>query len=41
MKADQRIHNPDSSHVTSESVDLKNLNLTDYGYEIRLMKLAT
>ena len=33
-----RIHNPDSSHNTSESVDLTNLDSTDYGCEIRLMK---
>ena len=37
-EVDQRIHNPDSdsSHKTSESVDLTNLDLTDYGCEIRL-----
>ena len=36
---DQRIHNPDSdsSHKTSESVDLTNLDSTDYGCEIRLL----
>ena len=34
-----RIHNPDSdsSHKTSESVDLTNLDSTDYGCEIRLI----
>ena len=38
-EVDQRIHNPDSdsSHNTSESVDLMNLDLTDYGCEIRLV----
>ena len=36
---DLRIHNPDSdsSHITSESVDLKNLDSTDYGCEICLL----
>ena len=38
-EVDQRIHNPDSdsSHKTSESVDLTNLDSTDYGCEIRLV----
>ena len=35
----KRIHNPDSSHITSESVDLKNLDSTDYGCEICLLVL--
>ena len=37
-EVDQRIHNPDSdsSHNTSESVDLRNLDSTDYGCEVRL-----
>ena len=36
---DQWIHNPDSdsSHNTSESVDLTNLDSTDYGCEICLL----
>ena len=34
-----QIHNSDSSHVTSESVDLKNLDSADYGCEIRLLIL--
>ena len=39
LEVDQRIHNPDSdsSHKTSESVDLTNLDSTDYGCEIRLI----
>ena len=38
-EVDQRIHNPDSdsSHKTSESVDLTNLDSTDYGCEIHLL----
>ena len=41
LSVDQRIHNPDSdsSHITSESVDLTNLDSTDYGWEIRLMAM--
>ena len=39
LEVDQRIHNPDSdsSHKTSESVDLTNLDSTDYVCEIRLL----
>ena len=39
LEVDQRIYNPDSnsSHNTSESVDLTNLDLTDYGCEICLL----
>ena len=39
LEVDQQIHNPvsDSSYITSESVDLKNLDSTDYGCEIRLL----
>ena len=35
----QQIHNPDSdsSHITSESVNLTNIDLGDYGCEIRLV----
>ena len=38
LRVDQRIHNPDSdsSHITSASVDLKNLDSTDYGCEIHI-----
>ena len=38
-EVDQRIHNPDSdsSHNTSESVDLMNLDSMDYGREKRLL----
>ena len=41
-EVDQRIHNPDSdsSHITGESVDLTNLDSTDYGCEIRLLTVA-
>ena len=39
IEVDQWIHNldSDSSHNTSESVDLTNLDSTDYGCEIRLL----
>ena len=35
----QRIHNPDSdsSHIISECVNVRNLDSTDYGCEIRLI----
>ena len=38
QKVDRWIHNPDSdsSHITSEFVNLRNLDSTDYGCEIRL-----
>ena len=41
-EVDQLIHNPDSdsSHNTSEFVDLMNLDSTDYGCEIRLVLLV-
>ena len=39
FEVDQQIHNPysDSSHIINEFVDLKNLDLADYGCEIHLM----
>ena len=30
QEVEQRIHNPDSSHITSESVNPRNLDSTDY-----------
>ena len=36
----QQIHSPDSSDVTSESVDLKNLDSTDCGCAICLLILV-
>ena len=39
LEVDQRIHNldSDSSHNTSEFVDLMNLDSTEYGCEINLL----
>ena len=40
LEVDQQIHNPnqDSGHIKSESINLKNLDSTDYVCEIHLVE---